>query len=199
MVWPEASVVKVLRRPGQPPDPPWLRCIQRTKLGKPFGTRRNPLVTHEWVMRHERFKIEPGIERGTGPSGIRMETASSRIRLRSFTASRRRSPRRLRAAEYSDQSAKRVLTSSVDQVESKFGCIHQDAGIDEPMTSLPQSDVHLGPRISSPITVDFMTELAVSNPSFTDSVQHTVRPVIPYRRREYDLSIMKASRRHKHR
>ena len=123
MVWPEASVVKVLRRPGQPPDPPWLRCIQRTKLGKPFGTRRNPLVTHEWVMRHERFKIEPGIERGTGPSGIRMETASSRIRLRSFTASRRRSPRRLRAAEYSDQSAKRVHTSSVDRADSKSGCI----------------------------------------------------------------------------
>ena len=34
MVWPEASVVGVLRRPSQRPDPPCLRGIQRPELGK---------------------------------------------------------------------------------------------------------------------------------------------------------------------
>ena len=38
ILWPEASVVEVLRRPIQAPDPPCLRCIQRAELDKPFMT-----------------------------------------------------------------------------------------------------------------------------------------------------------------
>ena len=47
---------------------------------------------------------------------------------------------------------------------------HQDDGLDESMTPLPQSNIHLRARINGPIAVDIMNELAVPNPRFPVSV-----------------------------
>ena len=76
-------------------------------------------------------------------------------------------------------------------------CSHQGAGLDERMTFLPQSDVYLRQRSKSPITVDFMTEPAVSNPGVTDIVQHTIGPDITFGKRMSGPSITKAIRCHK--
>ena len=59
----ETSVVRVPCLLSQLPYPSWLRSIQRTDLGKPVRTERTTFVTHEWVVGHDRFKIELRIER----------------------------------------------------------------------------------------------------------------------------------------
>ena len=76
---------------------------------------------------------------------------------------------------------------------------HQDAGLEEPMISLPPGDVHLRPRINSLTAVDLLTEPAILALDVIDSIQHTARSKIPFRGRESSSSTKKKSPSHKHR
>ena len=176
------------------PNHPTHRSRQTSRTG------RDPSVTYEWLVWHGRFEIDLEIERRiravrhSHGDGFVQVTADRLYRYPEAVCTNlaRRGvvrPKRKKSAHISSRS-RRV------KVRVHF---HQAPGLDEPTTPLPQSDVHLGPRIKSPITVDFMTEPAVSNPGVKDSFQHTVGPGIPFGRRESGPSITKASRCHKHR